>query len=202
MSKIIQPMSYRTGYTQNELILTKLLAFYAESDNLDQMTNIVNGESRISLRLIDWFVTNYAKKNFTVYMIPAQNKCSTIINGQEGVERFKVHDRYKQELIAYSKERFDPFSRRERIEIPCTDGSVLKTTIGQLNFFKWAIENQVIKYIENNYAAIEADMNEHKKNSANKDASDQSTRKKREELSVSACKTIKKEQVQIVVKFS
>jgi hypothetical protein len=199
---IIQPMSYRTGYTQNELILTKLLAFYAESDNLDQMTNIVNGESRISLRLIDWFVTNYAKKNFTVYMIPAQNKCSTIINGQEGVERFKVHDRYKQELIAYSKERFDPFSRRERIEIPCTDGSVLKTTIGQLNFFKWAIENQVIKYIENNYAAIEADMNEHKKNSANKDASDQSTRKKREELSVSACKTIKKEQVQIVVKFS
>lgn len=202
MSKIIQPMSYRTGYTQNELILTKLLAFYAESDNLDQMTNIVNGESRISLRLIDWFVTNYAKKNFTVYMIPAQNKCSTVINGQEGVERFKVHDRYKQELIAYSKERFDPFSRRERIEIPCTDGSVLKTTIGQLNFFKWAIENQVIKYIENNYAAIEADMNEHKKNSANKDASDQSTRKKREELSVSACKTIKKEQVQIVVKFS
>jgi hypothetical protein len=176
---IIQPMSYRTGYTQNELILTKLLAFYAESDNLDQMTNIVNGESRISLRLIDWFVTNYAKKNFTVYMIPTQNKCSTIINGQEGVERFKVHDRYKQELIAYSKERFDPFSRRERIEIPCTDGSVLKTTIGQLNFFKWAIENQVIKYIENNYAAIEADMNEHKKNSANKDASDQSTRKKR-----------------------
>lgn len=199
---IIQHMSYRTGYTQNELILTKLLKFYAESDNLDQMTNIVNGESRISLRLIDWFVTNYAKKNFTVYMIPAQNKCSTIINGQEGVERFKVHDRYKQELIAYSKERFDPFSRRERIEIPCTDGSVLKTTIGQLNFFKWAIENQVIKYIDNNFADIEADMNAHKKNSANKDASDQSTRKKREELSVSACKTIKKEQVQIVVKFS
>ncbi len=199
---IIQHMSYRTGYTQNELILTKLLKFYAESDNLDQMTNIVNGESRISLRLIDWFVTNYAKKNFTVYMIPAQNKCSTIINGQEGVERFKVHDRYKQELIAYSKERFDPFSRRERIEIPCTDGSVLKTTIGQLNFFKWAIENQVIKYIDNNFEDIEADMNAHKKNSANKDASDQSTRKKREELSVSACKTIKKEQVQIVVKFS
>lgn len=195
-------MSYRSGYTQNELILAKLLSFYSEADHLEQMTKIVNGESRISLRIIDWFVTNYAKKNFTVYMIPAKNKCSTVINGQEGLERFKVHDRYKQELIAYSKERFDPFSRKQRIEIPCTDGSMMETTIGQLNFFRWAIENQVIKYIEDNFQDIELDMNTCKRNSNSKNASDTGTRKKREELSVSACKTIKKEQVKIVVKFN
>lgn len=195
-------MSYRSGYTQNELILAKLLSFYSEADHLEQMTKIVNGESRISLRIIDWFVTNYAKKNFTVYMIPAKNKCSTVINGQEGLERFKVHDRYKQELIAYSKERFDPFSRKQRIEIPCTDGTMMETTIGQLNFFRWAIENQVIKYIEDNFQDIELDMNTCKRNSNSKNASDTGTRKKREELSVSACKTIKKEQVKIVVKFN
>lgn len=196
--------SYCSGQkTQNELILAKLLTFYADADHLEQMTKIVNGdgETRISLRVIDWFVTNYAKKNFVVYMIPAKNKCSTIINGQEGLERFKVYDRYKQELIAYSKERFDPFSRKQRIEIPCTDGSTLETTIGQLNFFKWAIEYDVLKYIDDNFEDIESDMNACKKNSKS-GIPDQGTRKRREELSVSACKTIKKEQVKIVVKFS
>jgi hypothetical protein len=197
-------MSYSRGQTQNELILAKLLTFYAEADHLEQMTKIVNNkdeDTRISLRIIDWFVTNYAKKNFVVYMIPAQNKCSTVINGQDGLERFKVYDRYKQELIAYSKERFDPFSRKQRIEIPCTDGTALVTTIGQLNFFKWAIENKVLKYIEDNFKDIEDDMNACKKNSK-ENCIDNGTRKKREELSVSACKTIKKEQVKIVVKFS
>jgi hypothetical protein len=196
-------MSYSRGQTQNELILAKLLNFYAEADHLEQMTRIVSGSSDncISLRIIDWFVTNYAKKNFTVYMIPAKNKCSTVINGQDGLERFKVHDRYKQELIAYSKERFDPFSRKQRIEIPCTDGTMLETTIGQLNFFRWAIENQVLQYIENNFEDIEQDMNACKK-SSKENCVVQGTRKKREELSVSACKTIKKEQVKITVKFS
>lgn len=169
---------------------------------MEQMTKIVNGESHISLRIIDWFVTNYAKKNFTVYMIPAKNKCSTIFNGQDGLERFKVHDRYKQELIAYSKERFDPFSRKQRIEIPCTDGTMLETTIGQLNFFRWAIDNQVLHYIEENFKDIETDMNACKRDSKNNNASESGTRKKREELSVSACKTIKKEQVKITVKFT
>lgn len=198
-------MSYSRGQTQNELILAKLLTFYAEADHLEQMTKIVNNrdeDTRISLRIIDWFVTNYAKKNFVVYMIPAKNKCSTVINGQDGLERFKVYDRYKQELIGYSKERFDPFSRKQRIQIPCTDGTMLETTIGQLNFFKWAIENQVLKYIEEHFEDIEQDMNACKKNSKENSVQNGGTRKKREELSVSACKTIKKEQVKITVKFS
>jgi hypothetical protein len=62
-------------------------------------------------------------------------------------------------LKAYSKKRFDPFCRWERITIPYKDGKFIQTTIGQLNFFKWALENDVIKYIEDNYVAIEKDMN-------------------------------------------
>jgi hypothetical protein len=88
--------------------------------------------------------------------------------------------------------------------IPYTNDTSLQTTIGQLNFFKWAIENQVLEYIEKNYDEIEADMNS--RNSISKkvgeDEPDNKTRKKREELSVSACKTIKKESVKIVVKFN
>ena len=196
----------RSGQTQNELLLTNLLEFYRKDNNMERLTQIINGDSTISLRIIDWFVTNYAKKNFTVYLIPAKNKCSTVINGEENMIRFKVFQSYKLELKAYNKVRFDPFSRRERIVIPYTNNTSLQTTIGQLNFFKWAIENQVIEYIENNYDEIEADMNS--RNSISKKKGDEpiitdnKTRKKREELSISACKTIKKELVKIVVKFN
>jgi hypothetical protein len=193
----------RSGQSQNELLLTNLLAFYNKDNNIDRLVSVINGQTKISLRIIDWFVTNYAKKNFTVYSIPAKNKCSTVINGEENTERFKVFHNYKLELKAYSKVRFDPFSRRERIAIPYKDNTCLQTTIGQLNFFKWAIENQLLEYIEEHYDEIEADMNA--RNSISKKGSEfdnNKTRKKREELSISACKTIKKETVNIVVKFN
>ena len=198
-------MTSRCSQTQNELLLTNLLDFYKKNDHMERLMQIINGESKVSLRIIDWFVTNFAKKNFTVYSIPAKNRCSTVINGEENMERFKVFHHYKLELKAYSKVRFDPFSRRERIMVPYTNDTCLQTTIGQLNFFKWAIENQVLEYIEKNYDEIEIDMNSRnsisKKNGEELDT-DNKTRKKREELSVSACKTIKKESVKIVVKFN
>ena len=81
----------------------------------------------------------------------------------------------------------------------------METTIGQLNFFKWAIENKIIEYIQQNYNTIEDDMNSRnstsKKSLEGNDATNK-TRKKRKELSVSACKCIKKEAVKIVVKFN
>ena len=80
----------------------------------------------------------------------------------------------------------------------------METTIGQLNFFRWAIENKIIDYIKENYDKIDIDMNS--RNSSSRKKKDQidnnsKTRKKREELSVSACKCIKKETVSIIVKF-
>jgi len=177
--------------TQNDLLLNNLMTFYKENNNLEKMLNIINGESSISLRIIDWFATNYAKKHFTIYALNDKEK------------RFKVYNDYKLKLKAYSKRRFDPFCRWERINIPYKNDSFIQTTLGQLNFFKWAIENKVINYIEENYSAIEKDMNGRNstarmKTIENKNAK---TRKKREELSVSASKSIKKEKVEIVVKF-
>jgi len=113
--------------------------------------------------------------------------------------RFKVYEDYKLKLKAYSKKRFDPFCRWDRIKIPTHENSeyCFETTIGQLNFFKWAIENKVIQYIENNYQVIENDMNSRNSTSKNKDGIEKvdnsKTRKKREELSVSAVKCIKKD---------
>ena len=55
--------------TQNELLLNKLLKYYNKDDNLSKILSIINGESAISLRLIDWFTTNYAKKNYIIYNV-------------------------------------------------------------------------------------------------------------------------------------
>jgi len=213
--------------TQNELLLKNLLNFYNTSNksssvdnlntnndsedknegdnttnttnttnkvtftNMDKMLRVINGESRISLRIIDWFATNYAKKYYTVYQI------------QDSDGRFKVYNDYKLKLKAYSKKRFDPFCRWDRITVPYKDGIHIQTTIGQLNFFKWAIENSVIDYIEQNYDSIEKDMNCRNSTAKNKlvDNKNNKTRKKREELSVSASRSIKREKVEIVVKF-
>ena len=209
--------------TQNDLLLNNLLKFYEEGNNMDYMLRIINGESKISLRIIDWFATNYAKKYYTVYQIPNTER------------RFKVYVDYKLKLKAYSKKRFDPFCRWDRITIPYKDGTFIQTTIGQLNFFKWAIENDVVNHIEENYQTIENDMNSRNStskhscsslsststaseecdicdtksatttttttNESNSKADKNKTRKKREELSISATKSIKKEKVEIVVSF-
>jgi len=177
--------------TQNSLLLTNLMTFYKVNNNLETMLNIINGESAISLRIVDWFATNYAKQRYVVYNLSSGR-------------RFKVYNDYKLKLRAYSKKRFDPFCRWERINIPYKDGKQIQTTIGQLNFFKWALENDVIKFIEENYAEIEKDMNNRNSTSKRRALStsvNSKTRKKREELSVSASKSIKQENVEIVIKF-
>jgi hypothetical protein len=179
--------------TQNDLLLNKLLDFYKESDNLDKILQIINGQSKISLRIVDWFATNYAKKYFTVYKLSNSEK------------RLKVYMDYKLKLKAYSKRRFDPFCRWERISIPYKDGNYIQTTIGQLNFFKWALENEVINYINENYDTIENDMNNRNSSSKRREivtTNKNITRKKREELSIYASKNIKKEDVEIVVTFN
>ena len=181
------------GYTtQNDLLLNNLMVYYRDELILNRMLKIITGESKISLRIVDWFATNYSKKYYT------------LIADAEGNKRFKVYVDYKLKLKAYSKRRFDSFCRWDRISIPYKKNTCIETTIGQLNFFKWALENKVIDYIEENYETIEKDMNNRNSTSKRKEqaAIDNSkTRKKREELSVSATKSIKKEKVEIVVEF-
>lgn len=200
-------MSYSSINTQNDLLMKNLTDFYADRNNLNKMMRIISGESRISLRIVDWFVTNYAKEYYTVYNLPTNDDSCPL--------RFKVYNDYKLKLKAYSKRRFDPFCRWERISIPYDNEKFMETTIGQLNFFKWAIESNIIDYIEDNYDSINNDMNARNSASVRKSLkktdgapeeqitnANTKTRKKREELSVFACKCIKKESVKIVVKFN
>jgi hypothetical protein len=195
--------------TQKQLLLNNLMEFYKEQTHLQKMMEVINGDSKISLRIVDWFVTNFAKKYFTVYEVP---KTIHGLPSETETVRFKVFHEYKLKLKAYAKKNFDPFCRWERIQIPFDDQSSMETTIGQLNFFKWAIENRILEYIQSHYAEIEDDMNTRNSTSKRKTATsgatsgpiseEGKTRKKREELSISACKCIKKENVTIVVKFN
>jgi hypothetical protein len=219
-------MSYYTSAnTQDDLLLHNLMNFYENQDHMKTVQTIVNGKSRISLRIIDWFVTNFAKKYDTEYVIRMR---TGILKDLIEDCIFKVYHRYKLQLKAYSKKRFDPFCRWDRISIPCKndelgDECFMETTIGQLNFFKWAIENRILDFIDKNYSEIEKDMNSRNSSSRRNTTSstessetgsedavvhtkvdgkpDGKTRKKRQELSVSASKCIKKKMVQIVVTF-
>ena len=182
-----------TCNTQNSLLLNNLLKFYRENNNMKKILPIINGESKISLRLIDWFATNYSKKHYTVYNIK---------DSYDKDKRFKVYIDYKLKLKAYSKKRFDPFCRWDRISVPYNNDTNIQTTIGQLNFFRWALENKILNYIEQNLIQINNDMNKRNSTAKNrKEKTTSKTRKKREELSISASKSIKKEQVEIVVDF-
>jgi hypothetical protein len=188
----LQPSQSYT--TQNDLLMNNLMDYYKDEEILNRMLKIITGECKISLRIVDWFATNYAKKYYTLFDIETPNGST---------RRFKVYVDYKLKLKAYSKRRFDPFCRWDRISVPYKNGTCIETTIGQLNFFKWALENKVIDYIEENYETIEKDMNSRNSTSKRKEQVDNSkTRKKREELSISAIKSIKKEKVEIVVQFN
>jgi hypothetical protein len=125
---------------RRELLILSLQKFYSNRTDLSTLIPLLQGEGDISLRLIDWFVTNYAKKHHVSY----------ILGGQE----FVVYLHYKSQLKAFSKKLFDPFCRRERILFQCGTFDPFETTIGQLNFFRWAFEKDILTYMRQHLADI------------------------------------------------
>jgi hypothetical protein len=139
----------RKIHCKQELIVMSLQAFYKQRNDLAEIMELLQGTSIISLRLIEWFVTNYAKRHNIGY----------IFGGQE----FMVYMSYKSQLKAYSKKLFDPFCRRERIMFSLPGTEQFVTTVGKLNFFRWAIEKNVIEYLKVHREKVETEMNAHMK---------------------------------------
>ena len=135
----------RKIHCKQELIIASLQRFYSGREDLNEIVGLLKGTSEVSLRLIDWFVTNYSKAHSTSY----------IFNGQE----FVVYMNYKNQLKAYSKKLFDPFCRRERISFQIPGHEAFLTTVGKLNFFRWAIEKGILDYIKGHQPEIEKEMN-------------------------------------------
>ena len=206
------------------VLLIPLTKFFAQKENITKLKDIIDGRSKLSLRLIDWFVTNYSKKNYIMYNLTKirdlnkskskkeskqenqlkeklnnktynlDHKSSTINNtnlnndnlDNDNIDNllffpsnvkkqncensneqelfsdyFNVFNDYRAQLKSLNKRNFDPFCRRSRIKFYYgkSNDDFIITTVGQLNFFKWAIENYILEYIEYNLKTIDEDMN-------------------------------------------
>lgn len=156
----------------DQLLMMSLSRFYHDAANMCAVLPYMNNTSIVSLRMIDWFVTNYSKK-FHVFISRMASDTNTVI------EYFNVYVNYRVQLKAYSKQQFDPFRRRDRILLQYDEGTKhVQTTVGQLNFFRWLIQHEILDYIVNNAAAIEADM-------VSADRSKRSRRKARPTVAIS-----------------
>jgi hypothetical protein len=125
---------------KSEALLESIQKFYSsDPKNAQILIDIVSKKKGgVSLRNIEWFITNYAKKNNIQY---------TTNDGKS----FVVHCRYKSTLDGYSKKLFDPFCRTEKIKYDIPGGeSSIHTTVAQLNFIRWCIKHKVIEYIQTN----------------------------------------------------
>ena len=181
--KSISLMDYDKIECKQDLLMNTLTSFFKNNINVKQMLPIINGQSDISLRVLDWFITNYSKKNTISYKVKKKEI------------QFRVHKDYKSQLKAYSKKQFDPFCRRDRILFYYDNTEYIVTTVGQLNFFRWAIENEIIEYIECNLNEIEKDMI-----ISIKDI-DITTKKKRRHSPATTTKIINKDKASTVISF-
>ena len=206
-----QPKLLQKTHKQ-DLLMDSLIGYYYNSPNIKIILDILNNHSDTSLRVIDWFVTNYSKKNNITYFISSNNTDHDDYN-----KIFNVYLDYKQHLKGYSKKQFDPFCRRDRIKFYYAENDFITTTVGQLNFFKWANNNNILSYIGKHLKIIETDMNDSYKNQygnkhkGKKDLKLKSInvqikktkvkRKKRHELSKSACKSVTKYNTRVLIRF-
>jgi hypothetical protein len=132
-----------------ELVISSLQRFYSSHPEIEKVLTYLTGDAPLSLRIIDWFVTKYSRKSFVRYPL----------NGQD----FLVYLSYKGQLKAYSKQYFDPNCRRERIMFKIPDQEQFMTTIGKLNFFRWALESKILDYIEAHEEEIRTGYNNYLK---------------------------------------
>ena len=51
------------------ILLDSLYKYYSDKQTMNKLLTILESNQKISLRIIDWFVTNYSKKNNVFYHI-------------------------------------------------------------------------------------------------------------------------------------
>jgi len=178
--------------TKLSLLMKSLTEFYSNPNYIEQLKNIVDQNSVISLRILDWFITNYSKKYRTIITLENdKGKISKTVD---------VYQNYKLQLKSFSKKSFDPFCRKNKIIFYYTDDDYIETSCGQLCFFRWCFENGILLYVKSNLNAIEQDMKNSLKDKRLPEKKCESA-PKRQPLSVSAARSVSKQTLQYTVKF-
>ena len=154
--------------TSNELLLNSLNNFYSNNEEYKIiLKKIINGKHELSLRMIDWLVTRFAKSNNIIYWInDNDDKIYNYLPENDEIiknDKFKkitLYLDYRAQLKSFKKFNFDAFRRHKRIFFKINDKTdeFIETTIGQLNFFKWAFNNKIINYAIENQKIIYENM--------------------------------------------
>ena len=140
---------------------------------IKKMVDIINADSIISLRVLEWVVTKSNKKAVNIKI------------GNN--EYFSINIMYKAQLKSYKKKNFDPFRRDRKFYYNYDledDNKKVLTTLGQLNFFKWAVSNNIINYVEKHYEDINRSMINY-----NKEEKVKKTEKKKKKVEIITTKT-------------
>lgn len=134
----------------DQVLLDSVLEWYNEDmDNVTSFLDTVKRKNGMSLRVIDWLVTNFSKTN-------------SVTIETNGIPRDLNRD-YQKNLNAYNKRNMDPFARRRKIVVVINKSGIIEkrsTTVGQLNFFRWFGRNKVGEYLLSNRALVESHLKE------------------------------------------
>jgi hypothetical protein len=183
---------------KKDLLHRSLEKFYENEIYREQFKKMISGQGPVSLRLMEWFATNFCKK----YNV------SFFIGQSDNLRCFNVYLDYKSQLKAYNKKQFDPFCRHERTTIQCGTEEI-ETTIGQANFFRWVLQNQILEYAVEHSDEIEADMSSASRHSHETEDTEiletsrgSGRRKRRGEINRSATRRMTKTTGKVTLSFS
>lgn len=149
----------------SDLLLNSLTLFYDKHPNERKiLENIIEGKHNVSLRVMDWFITHYAKYKNIQYWIDLVEGTyiENVDTMKPSLRKFHLYLDYRAQLKSYTKLYFDPFRRHDRISfvIEKKPLTVIETTIGQLNFFRWIFQNHILEYLLKHQTEIEKSMNQ------------------------------------------
>ena len=154
----------------HNLLLSSLTTYYKKNPNSRRaLKEIIESESILSLRVIDWFVTHYARTNQVIYWIDGEKNIYyekyPELTVNSNIRKFHLYMEYRAQLQSYTKLFFDPFRRHERITFILETAPLIsiETTVGQLNFFRWIFQNHIYSYIMSNLQHIENTMAKYQK---------------------------------------
>lgn len=145
-----------------ELLLTSLTNYYNENQEYKKVLKcIIEGKHKLSLRLIDWLVTHYSKSHNVLFWVyknsnEVYDSYPVHLSDSKNVRKVSLYLDYRSQLKSFAKINFDSFRRHNRITffIDMEANDFIETTIGQLNFFRWAFNNNILEYAVRNYDKI------------------------------------------------
>jgi hypothetical protein len=138
-----------TSRERQQLIEINKTNFYLKDENIRKVVQLNDENSDAPrLRAYDWAVTNYAKGHPKSILLQKKGQRATIVDPNLS---------YEGELRRHHRLLFDPFRRGTHIFFEI-DGLIHRTTVGQLTFIKWCMENEVDQYVESNLIDIRQHM--------------------------------------------